>query len=544
MATLYGSAGDDTIAGTSSPDVIYGYPDGTFPENETGNDFLRGGAGNDRIFGGGGNDTLMGDEGGDSLFGGDGDDTLYGGEGNDNYDGGAGNDTFVVTDNKIDTYDGGSGRDTVLIGDNINISQMNLAAATAVEVLNLNGFLLGGTQYADRFDFSGLQSIDYRGTFIDMGDYSDTFIGHAGADFVRGGNGGDTLHGGGGDDVISGGSGGDYIDGGDGNDTLLIDGDDSDTLLGGAGFDIVRLEGATMRYRLILDSASGVEHLDRAGHALLGTSVADIFDFTGLSSMSDTGPAIDLGFGNDLYLGYQGNDRVIGGGGADTLATYGGNDYLDGGTGSDWLEGGIGNDTYVVDTASDRVVEYAGGGTDLVRASVSYTLSANTENLVLTGVSAISGTGNTLNNSITGNNAANTLSGGLGNDILSGLAGNDRLIGGRGADQLRGGIGKDLFVFTSLADSTVAAKGQDLVVDFGWGDKLDLRAIDANTRAAGNNAFHFIGKSYFTHTAGEVRYQKVGADLYVYGDVNGDGKADFGIHLKAHAALSASDFLL
>ena len=47
-----------------------------------------------------------------------------------------------------------------------------------------------------------------------------------------------------------------------------------------------------------------------------------------------------------------------------------------------------------------------------MRASVSRTLGANQENLVLTGTAAINGTGNTLANAITGNAAANSLQGG------------------------------------------------------------------------------------------------------------------------------------
>jgi hypothetical protein len=47
--------------------------------------------------------------------------------------------------------------------------------------------------------------------------------------------------------------------------------------------------------------------------------------------------------------------------------------------------GGAGNDTYLVDDTGDLIAENSGEGTDLVRASVSYTLAANVENLTLTG---------------------------------------------------------------------------------------------------------------------------------------------------------------
>ena len=62
---------------------------------------------------------------------------------------------------------------------------------------------------------------------------------------------------------------------------------------------------------------------------------------------------------------------------------------------------------------------------DLVLSAVNYTLGANLENLTLTGVSAVNGTGNELNNVITGNAMGNVLSGGAGNDTLVGGGGID-----------------------------------------------------------------------------------------------------------------------
>src|SRR5439155_2628746 len=102
---------------------------------------------------------------------------------------------------------------------------------------------------------------------------------------------------------------------------------------------------------------------------------------------------------------------------------------LSGGAGVDTLIGGLGDDIYLVDSTLDVVIENANEGTDTVQSSITYSLvaSPNVENLTLTGASAITGTGNALDNVITGNSGNNTLNGGAGNDTLEGGAGTDVL---------------------------------------------------------------------------------------------------------------------
>ena len=103
------------------------------------------------------------------------------------------------------------------------------------------------------------------------------------------------------------------------------------------------------------------------------------------------------GTGNSAANTISGNSAanvLSGWGDADTINGYGGNDTLNGGAGADAMSGGNGNDTYVVDNAGDTTVEASGGGTDLVQSTVSFTLAANVENLVLNGAAAINGTGN------------------------------------------------------------------------------------------------------------------------------------------------------
>ncbi|QLE57341.1 S8 family serine peptidase [Nostoc sp. TCL26-01] len=128
------------------------------------------------------------------------------------------------------------------------------------------------------------------------------------------------------------------------------------------------------------------------------------------------------------------------------------NDTLNGGRGNDEMRGGAGNDTYVVDSTGDVIVENLNEGTDTVESSITYTLGANLENLTLTGIAAINGTGNTGNNIITGNSGNNTLNGGSGVDTLIGGDGNDILIGGAGNDTLTGGLGRDRFTFNSRSE--------------------------------------------------------------------------------------------
>lgn len=102
--------------------------------------------------------------------------------------------------------------------------------------------------------------------------------------------------------------------------------------------------------------------------------------------------------------------------------------------GKDTLKGGQGNDTYTVDSTGDKVIETANAGTDTVNSSITYKLTANVENLTLTGSETLKGLGNGLDNVITGNSAANVLLGYDGNDTLSGGLSNDNLQGGDGAD--------------------------------------------------------------------------------------------------------------
>lgn len=300
----------------------------------------------------------------------------------------------------------------------------------------------------------------------------------SGADTIRGSSGADNLFGLGGNDTIYGGSGNDRIDGNDGADRLYGD-KGADRLYGSAG--------------------------------------------------------------NDALYGGEGNDFLDGGAG---------NDKLDGGAGTDTMQGGKGDDTYYV-TKGDTIVERAGEGTDTVVSGISWTLSDNLENLTLTGKDALTGRGNSLNNKITGNDGNNVLHGLAGNDTLYGGAGNDTLYGGTGKDKLYGGAGSDrlyggndrevdLFVFNATTDSRVGAQ-RDQIFEFRSGiDRIDLSAIDANTKKAGDQSFAYSSKA----ANNSVWAKKSGDGLLVQLDNNGDAKADMEIWIQGLSSISPDDIIL
>lgn len=166
----------------------------------------------------------------------------------------------------------------------------------------------------------------------------------------------------------------------------------------------------------------------------------------------------------DLVSGEAGDDTLYGYEGDDTLDGGSGNDLINGGAGADVLGGGEGNDTYVVNNVDCLVTEQAGQGSDTVRSSISYTLSAYVEKLVLTGTAAIDGTGTAANNVLIGNGSANALGGEAGRDTLSGGAGADSLDGGGGADRLLGGLGDDRLAGGAGADYLDGGDGLDIAV--------------------------------------------------------------------------------
>ena len=152
------------------------------------------------------------------------------------------------------------------------------------------------------------------------------------------------------------------------------------------------------------------------------------------------------------------------------------------------------------------------------------------------------------NDRLVGSFGRDNLFGFSGADRLFGKSGDDRLVGGLGADVLSGGLGSDTFVYRSVKESTPTAP--DRITDFFHveadvlRDYIDLSAVDADTKTAGNQEFSWIGADKFTRTAGELRYEARSNHALVLADVNGDGKADMAIRVLGLTQMSAGDFVL
>ena len=177
----------------------------------------------------------------------------------------------------------------------------------------------------------------------------------------------------------------------------------NNTLDGGAGTDI--LSGGLGSDTYIVDLSSDVViELVNEGTDIIQSSASYTLSAT-VENLTLTGSSHINGTGNDFNNQITGNS---------------GNNTLDGGAGVDTLSGGLGNDLYIVDSTTDTISD--GGGSDTVRSSVAFTLTAasGVENLTLTGSSNINGTGNSLNNVIIANDGHNSLDGGAGQDVLQG----------------------------------------------------------------------------------------------------------------------------
>ncbi|MGC2855002.1 calcium-binding protein [Novispirillum sp. DQ9] len=451
---------------------------------------LQGGYGNDRLYGEGGNDTLIGNDGADQMTG------------------GSGADVFVHGFNWEGGYD--QIMDFSVAEDRLDLSGLNISDMATVADLMSEA---GGSAWLDlRADDVTSRLVLYGVTPGQIG---------AGNLILSTEVSDDEVWGEGGDDDLFGGLGNDDLYGDGGNDALYGEGDD-DRLYGEDGADVLH--------------------------------------------------------------GGAGNDRLDGGEGSDKLFGGAGNDILMGGAGDNALTGGAGYDIFVIgetdgfqrnviadfERGRDRIDLTAHGISDIatIRAlaqDTAHGVLIKTDghgcygaNLLIMGQTAASLSASDFilstrrtNDKLVGDLTAEDLFGGLGNDTISGQGGadtlfgeqgNDVLAGGAGADQVHGGAGADVFRYATAGDSRQGAC--DRIADFNQrqGDRLDLSALDANTRAAGNQAFRYVGGAAFSR-AGDLRMFRQNGDMMLAADLNGDRRADFMVNLGRQSTFSTAGLI-
>ena len=426
-------------------------------------------------------------------------------------------------------------------GADLTLSLANPNGTT--DKLTLTNWFSGDAYKIERVVFAPLAGSGQAGTVWDMPmlnalanaptQGADYIEGTSGNDVLNGLGGNDSITGLAGDDTLDGGSGNDYLYGGAGNDTYLFGrGAGLDFIIGETGssgtLDKIQFAAdvlptdvvVTREYSdLVLSIYGTTDQLLVSGYYLNGASIENI-QFLSNNTVWDAA-AIEAqrllripSDGDNLLNGTSAADVIYGYGGSDTIYGYAGNDTLDGGTGVDTLVGGLGDDIYIVDSTSDVVIENANEGIDAVQSSASYTLSANVENLYLSGTTAINGSGNELNNYLVGNSAANTLSGGSGGDVLN---------GGVGADTLIGGTGDDGYNVDNAADSVVENlnEGIDTVssfVSYALPDNVENLELHITGGLGTGNAldnvlFSFYGSNVLNGAAGsDTLYSYSGLD--------------------------------
>jgi Ca2+-binding RTX toxin-like protein len=416
----------------------------------------------ENVTGGAGADTLIGDGLANALNGGNGNDTLSGGLGVDTLTGGAGTDTV--------SYLGET--DALVISLATGTTQRGSAAAPVEDVLVTIENVIGGSGSDSITGSTGNNELDggagLGNDTIDGGSGNDNLMGGEGNDQLFGGIGTDSIDGGAGNDTIVGGAGNDTLLGGDGNDSFSYAfGDGVDTFSGGTGADSLNISGTTGNDALsVVFNGTSITSFTGGTITSIESITADLAGGTDTLSYAGTTVDVSVDLAGHTASGFPsllGIENVTGGTGNDTFT---------GDAAANILAGGAGNDTYFVG-AGDTVTEAAGAGTDTVNSTATFTLGANVENLNLTALAAIDGTGNALANVI-----ADT---GGGNNVLSGLGGNDTITGGAGDDTMTGGTGNDMFVFHT-------GFGNDVITDFdanptGGQDLLDLSAYAPDINA-------------------------------------------------------------
>jgi Ca2+-binding RTX toxin-like protein len=480
--TIWTGSGADTITtGDGDDDIRTGEGAGTVTAGEGANHIV-GGSGADTITAGSGGNFVDGGDGANTITTGGGADEILTGTGADTIVAGAGADRVTVTGG-ADTADAGAGADLLIV---------DYSAA----VTDVSGGVTGGNLgagYSGHLADLGVATLDFTGV--------EQFR-------VTTGSGNDSFWSGDGDDVISTGAGNDLLRGGGG----------ADLLTGGTGDDDYHVD---MAGDLVVEAAGEGRDVVYAGasYALAAGASIEVLSTNALGGTA----AIDL-TGNEL-------DNVL----------YGnaGANVLNGGGGVDYMAGLGGDDDYHVDNAADYVVENAGGGRDVVYASVDYALAAGSSVEILStdslaGTAAIDFTGNELGNTLYGNAGANVLNGGGGADDLAGLLGDDTYhVDDQGDVVFEEAEGGRDVVYAGVDYALAAGSSVEVLSTIGLGES---DAIDLTGNELGNILYGNAGANVLNGGGGsDYLVGFGGADSFAFAAALGSGNVD------AVADFSAAD---
>ncbi len=503
MAVFNGTAGNDSLVGAATDDVLNGL---------AGNDTLDGGLGADVLQGGAGDDSYIVDNVGDVVneVAGEGTDTVQSsisftlGTEVENLNG-AGTTGLTLTGNTllniingttgsdvleggndalVDTLAGGLGNDTYIIRNTVAVTAAQTDVITEVANAGNDTALVVASAQRTAYALDAGVSIenvvasDVSSTLrLDLtgNELAQNIAGNNGVNILTGGGGADTLTGFGGNDTYAVSTNTTVVNEADlgGNDTVNIVQD-------------FAAAGAAVTYTL----TGAVETINIATTGA-GAATQGINVIGGVTSQA-----------------INGNDAA---------------NLLNGGGGADTLTGGLGDDTYIVDSLDDVVVEAAGAntGTDTVSVTGSYQLNAaNIEVLAATGLALPSaanagtpqGDGtldlgglNTTTNAggattfLTGDTATSqAIYGNAGNNILNGRQGTGA---GGVVDTLIGGSGDDIYRVYDQADVVIedTAGGNDTIYT-----SANYSLATNSTNAAGVTIGNTNGAAFVTGTAMQI----------------------------------------
>ncbi len=593
MATINGTAGNDTLTGTAGSDTVSGFGGNDSVTGSGGIDWVEGGLGNDTVRGGSGQDSLVFREAGAANA-----DLLQ--DYASNYDN-------IQLDVAFFTAIGTRGR--FAAGDARFWSSSSGTAHDANDRIVLNtstgqlwydadGNGSGAAQLIATLPSGRTVIASDLWVFGTPSGGGQTINGTSGDDSLIGGPGNDTINGFAGEDTIDGGPGTDSMAGGAHADTYFVDNSgDIIVELEGGGFDTVN---ASASYVL----PEWVNHLTLVGTAAIngfGNDLANVI--TGNSGHN----TLNGDAGDDTIIGGDGDDRIEG----DLIDDVHGNDSIDGGAGDDFIRGGNGDDTMIGGAGSDAFgidsgfldfEEYGGNdsidggdgvdgisfGTEGVSTThaVIINLTAGTYTIahpagqlngVVINVENVTGSG--FDDDITGTdgpNAFGDIGGGAtirglggddffhaegGNQRWDGGAGDDTMEGSPGSDTLAGGLGNDVLGgdhggFPSIADSFLfdVAPGPanaDLITDFASGS--DRIVLDGSTHASSGASGTFAtGDARFwssgtgaAHDADDrVIYNTSSGELWYDADGNGAGARQLIATLQGTPNLAATDIAI